>query len=132
MSPQESLEQAAARLESVAPGYLATVRRRAAELGRPATENERVRRSIGLVAESAYVNADAPTDSGRRFGRVMKVAVATVTRFYFLHVVGQVTDLGESTSWMGQALCDYVAGLDAEVADLRERVRRLEEGSSAP
>jgi len=43
-----------------------------------------------------------------------------------------VTDLGVGASWMGSALCDYVVGLEVEVADLRERVRRLEEGPGRP
>ncbi|HWE53888.1 MAG TPA: hypothetical protein VG435_00145 [Acidimicrobiales bacterium] len=131
MTAPESVEQAAARLEEMAPGYLATVRWRAAEMGVPRTRTERVRRSIGLVAEYAYINPDAPTDSSRLVGRVVKRVVGSVTRFYILRIVHQVTDLGESASWMGQALCDYVGSLEAEVDDLRERVRRLEERSGA-
>ncbi len=49
----ETLEEAAARLEAVAPGYLERIRRRAAELGVPRTPRDRARRSVDIVAESA-------------------------------------------------------------------------------
>ena len=133
MSPgPESLDEAAARLEQVAPGYLAQVRRRAADLGLPKSPEERVRRLVDLVSRSAPIDADAPTTSARAATGLLKRGVAALVRFYFLHVTAQVTTLGESTAQMGEALCDYVAGLERELEDLRERVARLEGGPSGP
>ena len=131
MTP-ESLEEAAARLEQIEPGYLAKIRRRATALGVPATGRERVRQSIGLTVETAHMNADVPSASNRRVGRVMKKGVSALTRFYMLHIVSQVNEFAEASAWMGQALMDYTSGLEAEVAQLRERVRRLEERLEAP
>ena len=131
-SGPESLDEAAARLEQIAPGYLAQVRERAAELGLPKTPEERVRRSVTLVSRSAHVNADAPIASARSSTGLVKRGVATLVRFYFLHLTAQVTTLGESTAQMGEALTDYVAGLEKELEDLRERVARLEGGPSGP
>jgi uncharacterized protein YceH (UPF0502 family) len=128
----ESLEEAAARLEHIEPGYLAKVRRRASALGVPTTNRERVRRSIGLTVETAHINADVPSASNRRVGRMMKRGISTLTRFYMLHVVSQVNEFAESSAWMGQALMDYTAALEAEVDQLRERVRCLEERLEAP
>jgi hypothetical protein len=123
----ESLEAAAARLEARAPGYLELVRRRAAELGLPRTPEERVRRMIGLVSQAAPIDANAPVASPRRSVRLAKQGVGALVRFYMLHLAGQVATLGGSTALMGEALCDYVAGLEQEVAELRARVARLEQ-----
>jgi hypothetical protein len=131
-SGPESLDEAAARLEQVAPGYLAQVRQRAAELGVPKSAEERVRRMVTLVSRSAPISADAPVASARSSTGLVKRAVATLVRFYFLHVTAQVTTLGESTAQMGEALTDYVAGLEREVEELRDRVARLEGGQSGP
>lgn len=131
-SSPESLEEAAARLEQVAPGYLAEVRQRASELGLPKSPEERVRRLVTLVSRAAPINADAPTDSARPATGLVKRGVGALVRFYFLHVTAQVTTLGESTAQMGEALCDYVAGLERELEELRRRVARLEGGPSGP
>ncbi len=109
--------------------YLDRVRRRAAELGLPRTPAERAQRSIDLVAAIAQINPHAPVQSTRRSGRAVKKLVGTLTHFYVRFLAEQVTDLGESASWMGSALYDYVAGLEAEVADLRERLSRLEQAA---
>lgn len=129
MTAPDALEAAAARLEEVAPGYLDRIRRRAAELGVPRTPLERARRAIDLVAETAHINPAAPVGSTRRTGRVLKQGVGMLTYFYIRFIADQVVDLGESASWMGSALCDYVAGLEAEVTSLQQRVARLEEAS---
>jgi hypothetical protein len=128
----EALAQAQARLEREAPGYLARVRRRAAALARPATEREQALRSIALTVETAQVNSNVPNESNHLAGRVMKKAVSVLTRFYFLHLTTQVTEFAESSAWMGQALMEYTAALETEVAALRERVRCLEERLDAP
>jgi hypothetical protein len=126
----DSPEEAAARLEEIAPGYLDRIRRRAAELGVPKTPLERARRAVDLVTETSHINPAAPAGSSRRSGRVLKQAVGRLTYFYVRFIADQVVDLGESTSWMGSALCDYVAGLEVEVASLKERVARLEQASA--
>jgi len=121
------LEGAAAQLERIAPGYLDRIRARVAALAVPRTPQEQVRRSVQLVLDTAQINPNAPLVSDRRSGRFVKRVIGSLTRFYILAITRQVTELGESTSWMGAALYDYVAGLEAELADLRERVRCLEE-----
>ncbi|HET6963709.1 MAG TPA: hypothetical protein VFH58_02985 [Acidimicrobiales bacterium] len=123
----ETVEEAAARLEQIAPGYLDRIRRRAAELGLPRTPADGARRSIDIVVDSSRLNLDVPTASQRMAGRVVKRGVAVMVRFYLVFMAEQIRDLGESTSWMGTALYNYVAGLESEVAELRERVRCLEE-----
>jgi hypothetical protein len=131
LSP-ETLQAEAARMEAQAPGYLTRVRRSAAALARPASERDRVARAIALTVEAAQVTPNVPLASNRRAGRLMKRVVAAVTRFYFLSLTAQVVEFAESSAWMGQALLDYTASLEAEVADLKERVRCLEQGPGAP
>lgn len=128
----ETPEQAGARLEEIAPGYLDRIRRRAADLGLPPTPRDGARRSIDIVIDQSRLNLDVPTASRTRPGRLLKRLVAVLVRFYLVFVAEQIRDLGESTSWMGTALYNYVAGLEAEVAELRERVARLEEGAASP
>ena len=132
MTPPKSLEVAAARLEEIAPGYLDRVRRRAAELSVPRTRLAQVQRSIDMVVQTARIDPNAPVESRSRPLRLVKRVVGKLMRFYMLYLSEQVIDLGESTSWMGTALCDYVAGLETEVAELRERVARLEEARDRP
>lgn len=128
----ESVDEAAARLESIAPGYLEKIRRHAAELGVPTTQAGRARRAVAMVAATAPIDPDVPTESRRRAGRLVKRGVGVLTRFYFVHLTAQMSEFGESTSWMGTALCDYIEGLEAEVAALRERVARLEQAPPSP
>ena len=132
-SPEgESLEEAAARLEALAPGYLDRIRHRAAQMGVPTTPAGRAERAVAMVVATARINPDVPAESRRRSTRLLKRAVGVLTRFYFMHVTEQVTEFGESTSWMGTALCQYIEGLETEVAELRERVARLEQSRSHP
>ncbi|MDE3205316.1 MAG: hypothetical protein KGQ66_14005 [Acidobacteriota bacterium] len=126
----EDRAAAAARLEAARPGYLEQVRRRADDMGVPKTPVGRARKAVSMVVATARINPDVPTHSRRRVTALVKRGVAVLTRFYVLHLTEQLTELGESTSWMGTAICDYVAGLEAEVADLRARVARLEEERS--
>lgn len=128
----DTLAEAAARLEAMAPGYLDRVRRQAAALGRPATEVDRARQAIATTVERAPVSVIPPLVSRKRFGRAVKHAISVAVRFNLLHVAAQVTDLAEASAWMGQAVLDYAVSLETEVADLRERVRRLEERLGAP
>lgn len=128
----DDLRDAEARLERVAPGYLDKVRRRAAALGVPATPRDRARSAVELTEASGAIDPNVPLLSNRPSGRMVKTAVATATRFYMLHLARQINEFAGSTAGMGQALVDYVAGLEAEVADLRERVRCLEERLGNP
>lgn len=126
-STDPALDEAAARLESLAPGYLERVRRLARARSVAPTPAGRVAQALELVDEASVCNVDAPAVSRRRSGRVMKRLVGTLVRFYMLHMAGQVTDLGGSVSCLGGALADYIADLEAEVGRLRAEVSDLEE-----
>ena len=124
----ESVEEAAARLETIAPGYLDQVRRRAGLLGVAPNPRARARQAVEVVADASRLDAEAPTRSRRPLIHLVKRVVGALTRFYVVYLTEQVGDLGESNASMGSALCDYIDSLEAEVADLRERVGRLEAG----
>ena len=119
-------------MESEAPGYLARVRKQAAALARPATEQERARRAIAVVVNNAQIHPNVPFASRRLVGRLLKRVIGTLIRFYIIHINSQVVEFAESSAWMGQSLLDYAESLEAEVATLRARVRRLEEAAEAP
>ena len=121
-----ALEAAADRLEQAAPGYLARVRRLAAARAVPTTPAGRVERALELVDQTAQIDINAPVVSNRRLGRVMKKVVGTLIRFYMIHMAHQVTDLGDSVSWLGRALNDYLVGLESEVTRLRGQVGDLQ------
>ena len=121
-----ALEAAADRLEQAAPGYLARVRRLAAARAVPTTPAGRVERALELVDQTARIDINAPVVSNRRVGRVMKKVVGTLIRFYMIHMADQVTDLGDSVSWLGRALNDYLVGLESEVTRLRGQVGDLQ------
>ena len=120
-----SHEEAAARLEHIAPGYLDQVRRAAGDLSVPSTTEARMARSLDMVGETAHVDANVPTGSSRLVARVVKKIVALLIRWYMVYLADQVADLGYSVSWMGRALQEYIAGLESEVADLRTEVADL-------
>ena len=124
-APHAALEEAADRLERESPGYLGLARRLAADIGLPPTPAARVERAIDLIDETAQVNADAPTTSSSEWGRAAKTVVGRFVRWYMLHMADQVANLGSSVSWMGRAMYDYTAGLEAELAQLRDEVDRL-------
>jgi hypothetical protein len=130
--PPESLEEAAGRLEEIAPGYLERVRGLAVAMGVAPTPAARARRAVDRVVGAARIDPGPPLRSRRRSRKAARRVIGSLMRFYIGFVTEQVTDLGESASWMGTALCDYVDGLEAEVAALRDRVRCLEEGQAHP
>jgi hypothetical protein len=63
--------------------------------------------------------------------RLIRRTITVLTRLYVAFFAGQVTDIGLSASLMGGTLLEYVADLEKEVADLRSRLERLEEGRAA-
>lgn len=105
--------------------YLDRARGLAGELGLPATPAERVQRAIDLVDETAQVDADAPMHSNHPAGRVLKSGVGRLVRWYMLYLAGEVASLGSSVSWLGRAMFEYTASLEAELVRLRAEVDDL-------
>jgi hypothetical protein len=136
---------AAERLETIAPGYLARVRRAAARLGvRPTSSATSGDLDILLedLADQTQIDAEVPTASRQREVRLLKVAVKRLTGWYLRYLAQQVTALGESVSRLGrelaarsdalevqaQATDATVTALTAELEGLRRRVEQLELG----
>jgi hypothetical protein len=135
-----SRPEAAERLETVAPGYLATVRRAAERLGVRNHTSGDLEGLLEDVADQAHIDVEVPTASRRRSVRLLKISVKHLIRWYLRYLAQQVTVLGESVSRLGRELAaradaiearteavgDSVAALADEVDGLRGRVGRLE------
>jgi hypothetical protein len=135
-----STRAAAERLEAIAPGYLAQVRRAAGRLGVRSTTSGDLDILLEDVADQAKIDAEVPTASRRREVRILKVAVKRLTGWYLRYLAQQVTALGESVSHLGrelaarsdaldvraQATDETVTALTGQVDGLRRRVEQLE------
>jgi hypothetical protein len=93
----------------------------------------RTRRSAGsnlaahlrALDEAADIDVSAPTASTRSIGRGVKVAISRATGWYIGHIAAQVRHLGVATARAVRATA-------AQVDDLEQRVRALEDATDAP
>jgi hypothetical protein len=131
---------AAERLEVMAPGYLAKVRRAAGRLSVRSQVSGDLEGLLEDVAEQAHIDVEVPTASRRRAVRLLKVAVKHLIGWYLRYLAQQVTVLGDSVSRLGRELAaradtieartesvgETVTALVEDVEGLRRRVGRLE------
>jgi hypothetical protein len=116
---------AAERLEAIAPGYLAQVRRAAGRLGVRNTTGGDLDGLLDDVADQTHIDAEVPTASRRREVRLVKVAVKRLTGWYLRYLAQQVTALGESVSRLGRELAARSDALEIKAQDLDETVTAL-------
>lgn len=124
---------AEARLEELAPGYLAKVRAAAAALAVDAHGGGSVAVEVAAVREAAEFDLDVPTMSMNPAGSYVKEAVKRATSWYLRYLTVQVAGFARSVTSMGEALATQLERLDRVDADqageleaLRERVAKLE------
>jgi hypothetical protein len=113
------------RLESLAPGYLATVRQATARIARRDPGADRARDALALLGDVVEIDTDVPTRSARPLVGLVKQAVKRLVGWYLRYLGDQVTVLGRSTHALGAALVDDGERRDAELGDLRRRVAEL-------
>jgi len=136
------------QLTSADAGYLNQVRGEVARLRRRSNGNGNILGEphqldvadgdtvIDIVADlddMAVIDADVPTISRRRAGRLVKRLVKSLIGWYLRYLAQQVTVLGQTTARLGSALAlradrieDATTGLGEDLARLRDRVDRLE------
>lgn len=125
---------AEARLEEIAPGYLAKVRSAAAALAVDADGSVAdLGAQLAAVRDAGHFDLDVPTASNTPAGHYLKAGVKRATSWYLRYLTAQFGAFGAAVSAMGEAAAarlarvedaevDIVAGLD----QLRRRVERLE------
>lgn len=130
---------AEARLEQLAPGYLAKVRSAAAALAVDATGSSGgLGVELAAVRDASRFDLDVPTASSSPAGRYLKTGVKRATGWYLRYLTAQLGTFAAAVSSMGDAMASRIELLEvtdgeaaAQLAELRRRVERLETGSAA-
>ena len=127
--------EAEARLEALAPGYLARVRSAAAALAVDAHGGAEVMAEVVAVREAAELDLDVPTASSAPAGAYAKLAIKRATSWYLRYLTVQLTVFARAVASMGESVAaqlDRLDGADAELSagleQLRRRVELLEGG----
>ena len=131
-TPERVLE-AEQRLAEIDPGYLTRARNAAARLGlRPGTTTS-VQAAFEAIEELSVIDLDVPTASRIPAARTLKKVVKRLVGWYLGYFGRQVSAFGQAVANMGGLLLERTeqvesdtAALKAEVAQLAERVERLE------
>ena len=81
-----------------------------------------------LLERQATIDLQVPTASRVPGVSLVKRTLKALMIWYLRFLGHQITAFGQATARFGVTVANRVDGLEAEVADLRERVARLEEG----
>jgi hypothetical protein len=127
----------AERLEVLAPGYLARVRRASGRLARRDDSLVDLVTALADVQDAAVFDIDAPTLSRLRIGRLVKLAVRKLTGWYLRYLTQQVAAFAAAVAHLGAMLIDRADRIEeantamaADLERLRQRVQHLEDGRS--
>ena len=136
------IDEAARELEASADfpsSYVALVRSRAARLSAPTVHAGDVRGALTLLEEYAYVDDEVPLEG--RFAAIVhaKRLVRKATWFTTHHLANGVSSFGRASVWLGMTIAERLEQLESrlddtaartqtELAELQERVARLESG----
>ena len=125
----EISEAAAAR--AAEPDFpVATIGRIRAAAGRLAASEFRpddLRHGALLLERQATIDLQVPTASRVPGVSLVKRSLKKLMIWYLRYLGHQISAFGQATARFGVTVANRVDALDAEVADLRERVARLEE-----
>ena len=80
-----------------------------------------------LLERQATIDLQVPTASRVPGVSLVKRTLKALMIWYLRFLGHQITAFGQATARFGVTVANRVDGLEAEVADLRERVARLEE-----
>ncbi len=126
---EEIAEAAAAR--AAEPDFPAsTIGRIRAAAGRRAASEFRpddLRHAALLLERQATIDLQVPTASRVPGVSLLKRSLKKLMIWYLRYLGHQISSFGQATARFGVTVANRVDGLEGEVADLRERVARLEE-----
>jgi hypothetical protein len=113
--------------------YVADVRAAAASLAAPPDARaDDIRAAVAMLEARALVSDVVPVDSRNRPTRVAKTAVRKAVFFTTHHLASQISALGWSVAWLGNATADRIEALERELRDVKERLARLERDDRTP
>jgi hypothetical protein len=122
----DSLREAEATAERIAPGYVARVRAAAARLAVGAPRGGDLEALLADVQETASIDVDVPTLSRRTSVRGVKTGVKALTGWYLRYVGQQVTAFGNAVVSFGTAIVERTGELEAAQAASLQRLQALE------
>ncbi|HVM10397.1 MAG TPA: hypothetical protein VM345_18200 [Acidimicrobiales bacterium] len=120
----------AAQERAAAPDFpaarIARIRNAAAKLGATTVEPGDIRHAALLLERQANVDLQVPTASRVPGVSLVKRVLKKLMIWYLRFLAAQVTAFGQATARFGVTVASRIDELEAEVADLRDRVARLE------
>ena len=128
---------------ALANEIVASARARADDDGFPSEKVQRIRAAAGRLAASEFrpddlrhaalllerqatIDLQVPTASRVPGVSLVKRTLKQLMIWYLRFLGHQITAFGQATARFGVTVANRVDGLEAEVADLRDRVARLE------
>jgi hypothetical protein len=125
----EIVEAAAARAE--APDFpttsIARIRAAAGRLAASEFRPDDLRHAALLLERQATIDLEVPTASRVPGVSLVKRSLKKLMIWYLRFLGHQISSFGQATARFGVTVSNRVDELEAEVAELRERVARLEE-----
>jgi hypothetical protein len=129
---------------ALADDIVAAARARADDEGFPSEKVQRIRAAAARLAASEFrpddlrhaalllerqatIDLQVPTASRVPGVSLVKRSLKQLMIWYLRFLGHQITAFGQATARFGVTVANRVDGLEAEVADLRDRVARLEE-----
>jgi hypothetical protein len=103
------------------------IRAAAARLAASEFRPDDLRHAALLLERQATIDLQVPTASRVPGVSVVKRTLKKLMIWYVRYLGHQISSFGQATARFGVTVANRVDALDAEVADLRERVARLED-----
>jgi hypothetical protein len=120
----------AAHERAAAPDFpaarIARIRNAAAKLGATTVEPGDIRHAALLLERQANVDLQVPTASRVPGVSLVKRVLKKLMIWYLRFLAAQVSAFGQATARFGVTVASRIDELEAEVAELRDRVARLE------
>lgn len=125
----EIAEAAAARAAD--PGFptqqVSRIRAAASRLAASEFRPDDLRHAALLLERQATIDLQVPTASRVPGVSVLKRSLKKLMIWYLRYLGHQISSFGQATARFGVTVANRVDGLESELAELRERVARLEE-----
>src|SRR5580700_9598717 len=127
----QRLEAAAARLATIAPGFLERVREAAGRLGLRDVDSTDARAALLAVEDLAVIDLDVPTGSRLPVVPIVKKAVKRLVGWYLFYFGRQLSAFGQAVTHLGGILIDRTERLEATTGALQADVTRLSDRVTA-
>ena len=105
---------------------IARIRNAAAKLGAASVEPGDIRHAALLLERQANVDLEVPTASRVPGVHLVKQVLKKLMIWYLRFLAVQISAFGQATARFGVTVASRIDELEAEVAELRERVAKLE------